>query len=310
MSAAAIRSDHRPATVPADPAALDRADIAAARRYAEASRAETTRRAYASDWRRFSAWCLARGLATLPADPRAVAVFLSCEASPGRAPSTIGRRLASIGYFHRRAGLQPPQAREGAAAIVEVMAGIRRRHGIAPIRKHAADADVLRDILHAIHGDDPRDARDRALLAFGMAGAFRRSELVALRLEDVRCVPEGLRVTIRRGKTDQEGAGTVIAIPEGRHIRPKALLETWLARAGISDGFLFRRLAARGIVTSCPMSGATSARGCGFSGPAEYARGAAGHIWPPCAACRTAAGSTRRGKPGATGAAGRRAGPI
>ncbi len=174
----------------ADPAvanlpSLHHAEIATARRYADASRAASTQRAYASDWRHFSAWCLAHGLDTLPADPRAVAVFLSAEAEAGSAPLTVGRRLAAIGWMHRRAGLQPPQAREGAAALLEVMAGIRRSHGIAPARKHAADADVLRDVLRAITGDDLRSVRDRAVLAFGMADAFRRSELVALRLPDL-----------------------------------------------------------------------------------------------------------------------------
>ena len=128
----------------ADLPSLHHAEIATARRYADASRAASTQRAYASDWRRFSAWCFARQLEILPADPRVVAVFLSAEAEAGSAPLTVGRRLAAIGWMHRRAGLQPPQAREGAAAILEVMAGIRRSHGIAPVRKHAADADVGR----------------------------------------------------------------------------------------------------------------------------------------------------------------------
>ncbi len=237
---------------------LAHAEIATARRYADASRAASTQRAYASDWRRFSAWCLARGLDTLPADPRAVAVFFSAEADAGSAPPTVGRRLAAIGWMHRRAGLQPPQAREGAAALLEVMAGIRRSHGVVPVRKHAADADVLR----AINGSDLRSVRDRAVLAFGMAGAFRRSELVALRLADLERVPEGLRVTVRRSKTDQDGAGATIAIPEGRRLRPKALLEAWLGRGGISDGFLFRRLTAgpAGVATASPMSDRAVAR--------------------------------------------------
>ena len=251
----------------ADPAvaglpSLAHAEIATARRYADASRAASTQRAYASDWLRFSAWCLDRSLETLPADPRAVAVFLSAEAQAGSAPPTIGRRLAAIGWMHRRAGLQPPQAREGAAALLEVMAGIRRSHGIAPVWKHAADADVLRDVLRAIVGDDLRSVRDRALLAFGMAGAFRRSELVALRLSDVEWVKEGLRVTIRRSKTDQDAAGATIAIPEGRRLRPKALLDAWLEQGGITDGFLFRRLTARpaGVASASPMSGRAVAR--------------------------------------------------
>jgi integrase len=241
-------------------ALLASTELATARRYADASRAPSTQRAYAADWRRFAAWCLVRNVATLPADPRAVAVFLSAEAASGSAPLTIGRRLAAIGWMHRRAGLQPPQAREGAAAILEVMAGIRRSHGIAPTRKQAADADVLRDILRCIAGDDLRSVRDRAVLAFGMAGAFRRSELVALQFGDLQRVPEGLRVTIRRSKTDQDGAGVTVAIPEGRRLWPKALLEAWLERSGIADGFLFRRLGARGTLTTSPMSDRAVAR--------------------------------------------------
>ncbi len=269
-----------PTPLPASPAepALTHEEISTARRYADASRAASTQRAYESDWRRFSRWCAARNLDTLPADPRVVAVFLASEAhgapsvpgdpgapgAAGAAPLTIGRRLAAIGWMHRRAGLQPPQKREGAAAILEVIAGIRRSHGVAPARKQAADADVLRDVLRAITGEDLRSVRDRALLAFGMAGAFRRSELVALQRADVEWVQEGLRVTIRRGKTDQEGAGATIAIPEGRRLRPRMLLDAWVQQAGIVDGFLFRRL-GRGqggaaTATPSPMSDRAVAR--------------------------------------------------
>ena len=104
--------------------------------------------------------------------------------------------------------------------------------------------------------------RDQALLAFGMAGAFRRSKLAALRLADIERVPEGMRVTVRRSKTDQDGAGATIAIPEGRRLRPKALLDVWIERGGISDGFLFRRLTAgpEGITTPFPMSDRAVAR--------------------------------------------------
>jgi len=106
-------------------------------------------------------------------------------ADAGSAPLTVGHRLAAIGWTHRGAGLQPPQARKGDAAILEVMAGIRRSHGVAPARKHVADTDVLRDVLRCIPDDDLRSVRDRALLAFGMAGTFRRFELVALPMDDV-----------------------------------------------------------------------------------------------------------------------------
>lgn len=235
-------------------------EVDTARGYADASRAASTRRMYESDWRRFAAWCRGRDLDSLPADPRVVAVFLAAEATAGSAPATVGRRVAAIGWMHRRAGLQPPQAREGAAAILEVLAGIRRTHGQVPDRKDAADADVLRDMLRVTTGDGLRAVRDRALLAFGMAGAFRRSELVALHMEDVLVVPEGLRVLVRRSKTDQEGAGVTIAIPDGRRLQPKVLLARWVAQAGIGESFLFRRLTRSDDLTMEPMSDRAVAR--------------------------------------------------
>lgn len=230
------------------------AEVEVARAYAAASRAESTRRAYASDWKIFAAWCAARELVALPARPEAVALFLSAEADAGTKPSTIGRRLAAIGYMHRTRGLDPPQECVGGQAIRDVLAGIRRTHGVRKERKHAADADVLRDMLHGIEGDSPRAVRDRALLAIGMAGAFRRSELVALQLGEVAMVPEGIRILIGRSKTDQEGAGTEIAIPEGTRIRPKQLLIAWVTLAGFSEGPVFRKLTPQGRVTAKPMS--------------------------------------------------------
>jgi len=236
-----------------------RAELNAATGYAAASRALSTRRAYATDWRAFTAWCDARSKPPLPSDPHVVAVFLASEAARGCAPMTIGRRLAAIGYVHRQHGMQPPQQREGAAAILEVVAGIRRSHGKPPARKSAADADVLRDVLRAMTGDDIRSVRDRALLAFGMAGAFRRSELVALQLAQITREARGLRVQFGRTKTDQDGAGQVIAIPDGRRIRPVQRLDEWLDRAGITEGFVFRNLKA-GAATDQPMSDRAVAR--------------------------------------------------
>ena len=234
--------------------AIIEAEVEAARGYAAASRAASTRRAYLSDWTIFSAWCDGRGVAPLPAAPAAVATFLAAEADAGVKTATIGRRLAAIGYMHRANGFDPPQACVGAQAIRDVLAGIRRTHGVRKGKKRAADADMLRDMLHGIDGDSPRAVRDRALLAIGMAGAFRRSELVALQLDEVAMVPEGIRVVIARSKTDQEGAGVEIAIPEGTRIRPKQLLLDWVTLAGFADGPVFRKLTPQGRITAKPMS--------------------------------------------------------
>ncbi len=250
-----------PAAAGADagPPALARAEVEAAKAYAAASRAPGTRRAYAADWRGFLAWCGERGAAPLPADPRLVAVFLAGEAARGCAPATVGRRLAAIGHAHLQRGHLPPRRAEGAAALLEVMAGICRSHGRPPRRKQAADADVLRDLLRATPGDDLRSVHDRALLAIGMAGAFRRSELVALQVGQLTREARGLCVRFGQTKADQEGRGEEIAIPEGRRIRPVQLLEAWLAQRAITGGAVFRRLRG-GLATSDPMSDRAVAR--------------------------------------------------
>lgn len=236
------------------------AEIESAAAYATASRATSTQRVYASDWRIFLAWCDARSIEALPADPRAVATFLAAEADNGAKPATIGRRLAAIGYYHKQAGMRPPQTREGAAVISQVLGGIRRTKGVRPVRKRAADGDALRDMLKAIEGDGLRSVRDRAVLALGMAAALRRSEIVALTLDDVELVPEGLKVIIRGSKTDQGRAGVVIAVPEGRRIKPKALLLAWMKAAAHQDGALFRKLTPSDRLTEHPMSDRSIAR--------------------------------------------------
>lgn len=240
-------------TSPLLPQLLD-AEVEAARAYVAAARAPATRRAYASDWRIFAAWCDTRALAALPATPATVAIYLAAEAQGGTRPSTLGRRLAAIGYAHNEAGFDPPQQQPGAIAIRQALAGIRRTHGVARVQKRAADGDMLRDMLRAIEGEGDRAVRDRALLAIGMAAALRRSELVALTMRDVAVTPDGLMLTIRQSKTDQEGAGARIAVPEGSRIRPKALLLAWIAHAGFAEGPVFRKLTPQGRITSRPMS--------------------------------------------------------
>ncbi|MCJ2099716.1 site-specific integrase, partial [Methylobacterium sp. E-046] len=216
-------------TLPAEAAAIVRA-------YQQASKADSTVRAYRSDVQVFQAWCARYGFRALPASPEAVAGFLAAEAEAGRSSSTIGRRLAAIRYGHKLAKAADPTDDEDVRAT---MKGIRRRVGTAPTQKAAATVDVLQMLL-ARTPDTLTGKRDRALLALGFAGAFRRSELVALNVEDLREDPEGLRVTVRRSKVDQEGRGFEKAIPHGRFVRPVALVREWLDAAGISAGPVFR----------------------------------------------------------------------
>jgi len=209
-----------------------------ARGYVEASRSSATRKAYAADWQVFCGWCQDQGLAPLPATPATVALFLAAEASRGRKPATVTRRCAAIRFAHKLQGFSTPT---GEAAVTEVLAGIRRVHGAAPRRVAPATAERLVSMLAAC-GSDLRGLRDRALLIVGFGGALRRSELVAIRVEDVEVTADGIKVTLPRSKTDQEGAGQVVAILDGPRLRVKASIAAWKAAAGIEAGPLFRSI--------------------------------------------------------------------
>ncbi len=223
--------------LPAEAAAIVRS-------YQHASKADSTVRAYRSDVQVFQAWCARFGFRSLPASPEAVAGFLAHEAEAGRSASTIGRRLAAIRYGHKLAKATDPTDDEDVRAT---MKGIRRRIGTAPNQKAAATVDVLQMLL-ARTTDTLTGKRDRALLALGFAGAFRRSELVALDVEDLREDPEGLRVMVRRSKVDQEGRGFEKAIPTGRYVQPVRLVREWLDAAGITSGPVFRPVSRSGRV--------------------------------------------------------------
>ena len=246
-------------TQPALPAILDE-KVERAAAYARAARSSATRRVYDSDWAIFTGWCAAHGLVALPASPDVVAVFASDQATAGLNPATISRRVAAIGHHHRAGGFPAPTAMPTAGRLAEVLAGIRAEHGGVKRQKRPADAAALRNMLAAIAGDGLRAMRDRAILAVGMAAALRRSEIVALDVAHVGIVPEGLRLTIARSKTDRTGQGAVIALPEGSRIRPKALLLAWMAAAGHQEGPLFRRLSRSDALTPAAMSDRAIAR--------------------------------------------------
>ena len=232
-----VESVHRVDTLPAEASTL-------VHEYQRASKAPATVRAYKSDAVLFNRWCRRHGLEALPASPEAVAAFLVAEAEASRSASTVGRRCAAISYAHRLAGYADPTDNE---AVRAAMKGIRRRVGVAPRQKTAATADIVALLLRCTP-NTLTGKRDRALLALGFAGAFRRSELAALDVADLVDHAEGLRVTVRRSKTDQEGRGTEKAIPHGRLIRPVALVREWLDAASITEGPVFRPVSRSGNV--------------------------------------------------------------
>jgi integrase len=209
-----------------------------ARAYIAEAVAANTRRAYRSDWRLFTAWCADRGLDPLPAAPFTVARFLTDQAAM-RTVATLARRLAAIVQAHRAAGHPAPS---DDATVRTVWRGIRRSKGTAPTKKRPLLTEDVRRLLATLP-DSLSGARDRAVLLLGFAGAFRRSELVALNVGDVEMVEgKGLLVTVRWSKTDQEGQGTRIPIHLGADPAtcPVRTLVSWLERSGIADGPIFR----------------------------------------------------------------------
>jgi site-specific recombinase XerD len=231
-----------------------------ARAYLDAARSANTHRAYRADWAAFSAWCHAHDLAPLPASPTTLVLYLTDQARTLKA-STLQRRLVAIAQTHRAAGHPTPTEDAG---VRSVWRGIRRTIGTAQIGKAALLTDDLRQIVEALP-DTPAGQRDRALLLLGFAGAFRRSELVALDVADVQLVSEGAIVTIRRSKTDQEGVGERIGIPRGRQAAtcPVGALRDWLAHlsaGGGSGGPIFRTVDRHGCIRSTRLSDRDVAR--------------------------------------------------
>ena len=245
--------------------------------YVARASADATLRAYQSDWRLFCAWCAEAGYRPLPATPSTVAAFPTLLADTGFVPATprrsrrgkllarpepvplgkatIGRRLAAIVFAHRAANLDPPTTQPDAARLEKAMRAIRRdKKDERAGKKRAADGDVLRDMLRSTLGEDLRAFRDRALLAVGMAGALRRSELVAITLGLVSEDSRGLLVRIASSKTDQEGRGHAVAIPDGRRLEPVRHYRAWLEEAGIENGPVFRKLTPQGRLTDKAMS--------------------------------------------------------
>ena len=229
-----------------------------AREYTVDARASSTRRAYLSDFASFQGWCAKHGLPSAPTTPEAVAVYLASLADAGRKASTIERALAGIAWAQRGRGFPWQRAHP---AISAVMTGIRRKLGMAPAQKAPViDLELAR--LVATLGGDLRGLRDRALLTMGWFGAFRRSELVALTVADVKKEREGLVVAVRRSKGDQEGRGAEKGIPYASSpaLCPVRALDAWLEASRVAEGPIFRAIDRHGRVASEGLSDRTVAR--------------------------------------------------
>jgi integrase len=224
-----------------------------AREAADASRAPSTERAYAADWRYFSAFVSRVCREPLPADPETVALYVADLRRSGRRPSTIARKLSAIAVYHRSTGHPSPCEHDVVKAVVR---GTRRALGVAQRQSTALTLDGLTRALELIP-NNPRGLRDRALLLVGWAAALRRSELVAINVEDLRFEEEGLIIHIRRSKTDQESAGDHVAIVMGFEAKtcPVTSLRSWLGMSGITSGPVFRRVRRGGALGAKALTG-------------------------------------------------------
>ena len=237
--------------------------------YAKNSRSKNTVKSYSSDWRDFDLWCQKRGLTTMPADPRSVACYLADRASQTfidpngnqQLPlktSTLARRLSAISQAHQVAGVDFNRRHP---AIQETWKGIRNTHGTAQKGKEPILIEDLRRMVESIQiskCDEDRliGFRDKALLLLGFAGAFRRSELVGLQVEDLKLVRDGYIVKLRRSKTDQQGEGREVAIPYGSSpcTCPVRALQDWINVAKLQNGPLFVPINRHGQKSSNAMT--------------------------------------------------------
>jgi integrase len=202
---------------------------------------EATLRAWRFDWAAFLAFCKPRGLLPLPASPSTVAAYIEACAEAGKKPATMRRYLATIACAHRAAKLLNPNDDE------DVKFALKGLYNKSPARQRQAKAmgwhEIKRFLITA--GDSIRADRERALLSVGYDTMARRSELVAINVEDFSFLSDGSgRVLIRRSKTDQAGEGSVAYLSPATVVYLKA----WLRTSGIKRGAVFRRLIGRGRV--------------------------------------------------------------
>ena len=173
------------------------------------SKANNTLRAYQSDYRDFSLFCSKNGLSSMPTQPKIVALYIT-HLSKFSKFSTLKRRIASISVIHKLKGHYLDTKHP---IIMENLHGIKRTLGSRQKAKKPLLINNLKKIIKAIDQEKKERDRDRALILIGFAGGFRRSELVSILKEDVELVDEGVKILIKKSKTDQSGEGSVKAIP-------------------------------------------------------------------------------------------------
>jgi len=209
----------------------------------QSSKADNTVRAYKSDFKDFELFCAQNGFKSLPSEPKIVSLYLTYLSTKGSKMSTLKRRLVSIGVIHRLKGHYLDTKHP---SIIENIMGIKRRKGSIQKGKKPILISHLKQLIDVIDKQNNKDIkklRDRSIILIGFSGGFRRNEIVSLDYDDLDFVEEGVKVQIRRSKTDQFGEGSIKALPyfDSSQYCPVTSLKNWIEISRITSGPVFRR---------------------------------------------------------------------
>jgi len=209
----------------------------------KSSKANNTVRAYKSDFNDFGLFCAQNGFKSLPSEPKIVSLYLTHLSTRDIKMSTLKRRLVSIGVIHKLKGYYLDTKHP---IIIENIMGIKRRKGSFQKGKKPLLINNLKIIINVIdefNKEDIKKLRDRSIILMGFSGGFRRNEIVSLDYEDLDFVNEGLKINLKRSKTDQFGEGSVKGLPyfDNSIYCPVLSLKNWIEISNIDSGPLFRR---------------------------------------------------------------------
>jgi len=207
------------------------------------SKANNTVRAYKSDFKDFGLFCAQSGFKSLPSEPKVVSLYLTYLSTKDVKMSTLKRRLVSIGVIHKLKGYYLDTKHP---SIVENIMGIKRRKGSKQNGKKPLLINDLKKIINVIDkekNEEIKKLRDRSIILIGFSGGFRRNEIVSLDYDDLDFVKEGVKISLKRSKTDQFGEGSVKGLPyfENSQYCPVVSLRKWIEISKINSGALFRR---------------------------------------------------------------------
>ena len=209
----------------------------------QSSKADNTVRAYKSDFNDFGVFCVQNGFKSLPSEPKIVSLYLTYLSTKDAKISTLKRRLVSIGVMHKLKGYYLDTKHP---SIIENIMGIKRRKGSVQKSKKPILINSLKKIINVIdqqNKEEIKKLRDRSIILIGFSGGFRRNEIVSLDYDDLDFVPEGLKISLRRSKTDQFGEGFTKALPyfDSPQYCPVVSLRNFLDLSSINSGPIFRR---------------------------------------------------------------------